>query len=561
MRKEQILLKISSGETDRIEFKAINDQLGDSFWETVCAFLNSKGGEIFLGVDNDKNILGINKNSIDKIKSNIITLANNEQKLNPTFGLYPKEIEIEDKLIIQVQVPASSLVHKIKTKNGEFVFIRQHESDTKIIQPEEISKIVNSKKSFYSENEIYTGLTLSDFENDVINSFKDQIRSIDPTNTYLLGDSLSFFKKTKLYKTDFTQIEREEGFTLASVLLFGKDEVIKSILPHYKIDAVVKKKDKESYDDRLLIEDENLNLFSVYKSLMDFIKKHLDDKFYLEEDKRISLRDRIFRELIVNFLIHQDYKDASVSEIVITNDRVNFTNPTNPNPNLYNAFLTNDVNSYPKNPIIQHIFGEIKLFEGRGSGVSKVNKDLPKYIYGAKPIFIEERIFKTIIPLKSEVFSNLINDLNEILPLRVYPELINLIEKLPINMKFNEYEDSKEKIFHLLITWKNQINKYIHGNEEYIGKIKFRESIINNIISNTERVFIEILFNTIKPTLLKTLTEKLGFSHKTNFKKNYLNHLIIKDFINYTIPNKPSSPIQRYVITQSGVQFQGAYLL
>ena len=79
----------------------------------------------------------------------------------------------------------------------------------------------------------------------------------------------------------------KEGYTLAAALLLGKVEVIKSILPHYKIDALVRRVNTDRYDDRDYID---TNLIDAYDRLMDFTVKHLPDKFYMEGDQRVSLR-------------------------------------------------------------------------------------------------------------------------------------------------------------------------------------------------------------------------------------------------------------------------------
>jgi ATP-dependent DNA helicase RecG len=62
----------------------------------------------------------------------------------------------------------------------------------------------------------------------------------------------------------------------------------------------------------------------------EFIKRHLPDPFYMERDVRISLRDKIFRELVANLLVHREYTKADVARILIYKDRVEFTNPTIP---------------------------------------------------------------------------------------------------------------------------------------------------------------------------------------------------------------------------------------
>lgn len=44
-------------------------------------------------------------------------------------------------------------------------------------------------------------------------------------------------------------------------------------------------------------DDIRTNLIDSYERLMQFIAKHLNDEFYLEKDQRVSLRDKIFREV------------------------------------------------------------------------------------------------------------------------------------------------------------------------------------------------------------------------------------------------------------------------
>jgi len=44
---------LAAGENLHIEFKEAHDRLPGSFFDTVCAFLNTDGGTIYLGVGND----------------------------------------------------------------------------------------------------------------------------------------------------------------------------------------------------------------------------------------------------------------------------------------------------------------------------------------------------------------------------------------------------------------------------------------------------------------------------------------------------------------------------
>ena len=83
---------ISKSEGISIEFKKAGKQLPQNLFETVCAFLNRKGGEILLGIGNNKNIIGIDDNKIETFCKQIANLSNNPQKLFPSFLLEPQVV-------------------------------------------------------------------------------------------------------------------------------------------------------------------------------------------------------------------------------------------------------------------------------------------------------------------------------------------------------------------------------------------------------------------------------------------------------------------------------------
>ena len=86
----------------------------------------------------------------------------------------------------------------------------------------------------------------------------------------------------------------ENWITLGGILIFGHEELIHAALPHHRTDAILRKENTDRYDDR---DDIRANLIDSYDRLMQFVVKHLNDKFYLENDQRISLREKIFRKL------------------------------------------------------------------------------------------------------------------------------------------------------------------------------------------------------------------------------------------------------------------------
>ena len=198
-------------------------------------------------------------------------------------------------------------------------------------------------------------------------------------------------KSTRLYGMD--RVTGASGFNLAAVMLLGKDDVIADVVPAYVTDAILRRIDTERYDDREIIK---TNLVESYEQLMDFGRKHLPDRFYLEQDQRKSLRNIITREMIANTLIHREYTSTYQAKFVIENTRMYVANA---NRASQEAVLTPDtIEPNPKNPIIASFFRNIGYADQLGSGVRNLFK-YSRFYSGREPEFIEGDIFKIIVPL------------------------------------------------------------------------------------------------------------------------------------------------------------------
>jgi ATP-dependent DNA helicase RecG len=184
-----------------------------------------------------------------------------------------------------------------------------------------------------------------------------------------------------------------KGYNLAAVMLLGRDEVIRSVSPVYRTDALLRKVNLDRYDDRLIVE---TNLIDSYGLLMGFAQKHLWDKFYLEGDARISLRDAIAREMLVNTLIHREFTSSYFAKFVIEKDRMLVENA---NRAVNGGALTlEDFEPNPKNPIIAAFFRNIGLADELGSGVRNLYKYGRRYS-GKDPELIDGDVFRIIVPL------------------------------------------------------------------------------------------------------------------------------------------------------------------
>ncbi|MDR2621467.1 MAG: transcriptional regulator, partial [Dysgonamonadaceae bacterium] len=208
-----------------------------------------------------------------------------------------------------------------------------------------------------------------------------------------------FYKVAGLYRQDYAT--DTEGFTMAALLLFGKDEAIQSAVPQHKIDALLRRVDTDRYDDR---ENIRCNLVQAYDRLMAFVSKHLPDKFYLQGDQRISLREKIFREIVVNMLIHREYTNAYPSTFIIYKNRVETKNANK--PHLWGVLTPDNFEPFPKNPHIAQIFTQMGRSEELGTGIRNVFKYTHLYSGSDKITFNEEDVFITTVPIDEKVLYN-----------------------------------------------------------------------------------------------------------------------------------------------------------
>ena len=340
MKIERVKEFLNGGESLTVKFKESKNKFNKDVFESVCAFFNRNGGHLFLDAYDKGGILGIEPESIDKIKKEFATSLNNSNKINPTAYITIEEVEIE---------------------------------------------------GTYTENKIFPYAELSELKSELFVRVKKMAVNKNVDHPWQLMDNLELLKSAGLYLRD--PQTGKEGITLGGILIFGKEQLIQAALPHFKTDAILRKVDLDRYDDR---DDIRVNLIESHDRLMNFVAKHLNDNFYLEGDRRISLRDKIFREVVSNLLIHREFSNPFPAKLIIEKGRVYIENGNKAHE--IGVIDPSSILPYPKNPTLAKFFNDIGWADALGSGVRNTYK-YSKIYSGADPIFIENDVFKTIIPL------------------------------------------------------------------------------------------------------------------------------------------------------------------
>lgn len=382
---------LTIGETIAVEFKRCGDGIGPDVYESVCSFLNRFGGDLFLGVLDDGTVTGVPEKAAPGMIKNFINVISNPNQFMPTIYLAPELLEYEGHTVIHVHVPPGAEVHSYK----KVIYDRIDDADVKVTSTAQIASMYIRKQNIFTEKRIYPYASLDDLRLDLLPKVRQMaVNHAGGRHPWENMSDQELLISAGLYGTDIAT--GEKGYNLAALLLLGKDEVILNVCPAYETDALVRRVNVDRYDDREIV---RTNLIESYDQLMEFTRKHLPDKFFLENDNRVSLRNILAREMISNILMHREFTSSYAAKMVIQKERM-YTE--NANRALGEGFITpNNLEPNPKNPIIASFFRNVGRADRLGSGVRNLFK-YSKLYSGKDPQFQEGDIFRLIVPLNEE---------------------------------------------------------------------------------------------------------------------------------------------------------------
>lgn len=388
MTKERLEAILKIGETVAVEFKRCGGNIEQDVYETVCSFSNRFGGDIFLGVNDKGKVEGVSKKAAPDMIKNFIGVISNPEIFMPTLYLEPEIIEYRGKSIIHIYVPKTGEVHRFKKE----IYDRANDSDVKVTATAQIAQMYIRKQELYTEQKVFPHLKKKDLRFDLLPRIRTMaVNNAGGSHPWKDMSDMELLKSARLYTED--SITGVTGFNLAAVMLLGKDDVILNVNPAYITDALLRKVNIDRYDDRDIVQ---TNLIESYDRLFDFAKKHLSDKFYVEDLERKSLRNIIVREMISNTLMHREYTSAYQAKFVIEKKQMFVENANRAKKG--GVITPENLEPYPKNPIIASFFRTIGYADQLGSGVRKMFR-YAKLYSGKTPTFDEGDVFRITVPL------------------------------------------------------------------------------------------------------------------------------------------------------------------
>ena len=139
---------VASRERQQVEFKQQlpkDDETKSKVMKTVCAFANGQGGSLLVGVDDDRNLIGIDERSVDRLRDQLTQMIGTwvDPRPDGTFDILP--IADSDKVVLEFWVePGVALYGCGRPGEVRTAYVRHH-GITEKATTNEITAIVQSR--------------------------------------------------------------------------------------------------------------------------------------------------------------------------------------------------------------------------------------------------------------------------------------------------------------------------------------------------------------------------------------------------------------------------------
>ncbi|MGD2085817.1 MAG: ATP-binding protein [Candidatus Aminicenantes bacterium] len=331
MTRAELLEMIRNGENSGVEFK--RDTIDNrSMAKEIVAFANLAGGYLLLGIDDDGSIVGVTRNNLEEWVMNACR-HKIRPELIPYFEII-KDVE-PDKDIALVHVDRGWSVHHLWHNNHRTYYIRVG-SQSREASPEELERIFQQRGAFRLEIRAVSGTSIEDLDLRRLEDYFTRVRQQEIPE----DDDIQGWERL-LINTDFmTEQNHNKAVTVAGLLLFGKTPY--RFLPQASIDAAAYPGKEKDYTAKTrtallgpltpLFSSKGMMESGLVEEAMDFVRRNIDVKTYLEDDVR--RKDRwdypleAVREGVVNALVHRDYLLSGTNiELSIYEDRLEIISP------------------------------------------------------------------------------------------------------------------------------------------------------------------------------------------------------------------------------------------
>ena len=402
----------------------------DEYLKWICGYANAYGGTIYIGTDDDGNVVGI-----DNARDLLERIPN---KITDTMGiiadvnlLYKGELEYLQ-IIVDKYPSLISFRGKYYYRSG---------STMREITGKELERTLLKTQGRTWDGVPLPKLSVADLKQDAIQLFKDKAvkRGRLTKEEVNVEDAILM---------DNLHLIDEDGYLIrAAMLAFYKDPEKWVTGSYIKIGYFGKSDSDLVYQDEVhgpLIEQVDKTVDLVYtkymKALIDYEGVQRIEQFMFHKDA--------FREILLNAIVHKDYSSCNPIQISVYEDKIYIWNDGEMPPNLDSTdklFMKHS--SKPYNPKLANVFFKSGMIEAWGRGFEKIREacalydgPLPEYEINEAGIMVLCKAcdrYLELLPAKKKVDSIISDE-------RIMSEKMSELRKEPIAKIVNYLKDNEE---------------------------------------------------------------------------------------------------------------------
>jgi ATP-dependent DNA helicase RecG len=355
MNQEELQQIITHGETRHTEFKSARVH-PDALAATIVSFLNTAGGVLLLGVEDDKTISGVNE--VDVACQRVEQILNNN--ITPRATAHIEAVNYAQQTLLKITIPPG-FDRPYHTQRGQ-CFIRVN-AGKRLASREEIRRMYLAVRAFYYDESTLLDTGLADVDIQVFDDFlnlaygypKDETRTVEE-RTRLLGN-LKAMQGNEL--------------TVAGLLFFGYRP--QEYLPTARVEFA---RFAGTFAGETILDRKTLlgRLSQQLEGMEDLLRLHLKNQGIIknfESEVHYEMPLEMLREALVNALVHRDYSLSAPIRIFMFDDRVEVHSPGK----LPNGVTVENIRvgiHVERNPIILSLMAKLGLITRLGTGILRI---------------------------------------------------------------------------------------------------------------------------------------------------------------------------------------------
>ncbi len=347
-----------------VEFKSDNKKLPDNeLIDEIVGMTNTKGGILYLGVEDDGKITGVN--DIHKDAIGVTALIAN--KTVPSVSVRADIITEEGKDVLTIEIPISRTV--VSTSSGRMLKRRLKADGLPEVIPmfsyEIVTRLSELKLLDFSAGPL-AGATIDDFDP----SQRLRLRNIIQTNPGGEKNLLSLSDEELDKALRFTtEINGKVYPTVTGMLILGKENKLTELMPTAKASFQVLEGTKVRINTETTAP--LLEVFEKFETYSEAWNPEREVEYGLFRVAVPEFDKAAYREGLINAFCHRDYTMLGTVRVLIDDEGMTISSPGG---FIDGVTLDNllTVEPHGKNPALADALKRIGLAEKTGRGIDRI---------------------------------------------------------------------------------------------------------------------------------------------------------------------------------------------